>query len=118
MQNDGYNTDDDIENQHFIKSHEADSERDEAKFSAEAIRETKQTNIKTLRLVNLITIAVLVSNYFCTSFLKVNSDNYLLIKEYLLHENLIKSEINLVILYIAFVFVLSNFYFKNRQSVC
>lgn len=62
-------------------------------------------NLKIIRVMNSLSIFILFVTFFATSISKMNSNNYYLIMEYLRRDR-IQAETNLMVLYIAFFFVI------------
>jgi len=118
-----YNSDEDIENQHFIhvtKSQNSDSqsqqitnqifeqnikEKSKRRISVIDKKEIFQ-NIISFRILNSISILILISTFIFVSFNRLNNPNYLLIVEHLKHSN-IQSEYNLLILNFSFCLLTS-----------
>jgi len=111
----GYDSYDDIENQHFInisKLSASDSSEkiNDTKFSKQKISKIDKNNyLKNLslyRIMNALSIFLLLITFFSVSFTKINDSNYLLIADHLGNSN-IHSESNKLILNVAFSIVSS-----------
>ena len=110
----GYNSSDDIENQQLIRitnlsiSDESDKTSEDIKINKKKLdkidKEDFLKNLFRYRIMNSISILVILITFFCISFSKLNNPNYFLIMEHLGNHK-IQSESNLLILNMAFCIV-------------
>lgn len=120
VNNNGYDSSDDIENQQLINitklsiSDASENHSETKVFSTKKIDTSDKNafyeNLSKYRLLNSLSIFILLTTFFIISFSKIHSSTYFFIVEHLANSK-IQSESNLLILNMAFCIVIGIYFF-------